>query len=65
MSNVAAIKLVKFHDEMQSALAQEDFLLYDTIYDSLFPIWVQKSEEQPDEATYVGQFPYGYWEHNN
>jgi hypothetical protein len=62
MSNVAAIKLVKYHDEMEKALAEEDFLLYNTINDSLFPEWVKNHEEQPDNVRYIGQFPYGYWE---
>ena len=62
MSNVATIKLVKWHTEMETALSIEDFILYDCIYKSLFPWWVNEDHEQPDEACYIGQFPYGYWE---
>ena len=65
MSNVAAIKLVKFHDVMEDALISEDFVLYDTIYNSLFPYWVKEEQEQPDSAQYIGQFPYGYWDEHN
>ena len=60
MSNVAAIKLVKWHEEMEEALAKEDYVLFETIKASLFPEWIE--EEQPDDACYIGQFPYGYWE---
>ncbi len=63
LSNVAAIKLVGWHIEMEEALIEEDFVLHDTIHNSLFPSWLP--EPQPDEACYVGQFPYGYWENNN
>ena len=63
LSNVAAIKLVNWHTEMEEALTEEDFVLHDTIHNSLFPYWLP--EYQPDEACYVGQFPYGYWETTN
>ena len=62
MSNVATIKLVKWHTEMEEALKNEDYTLYDSIHRSLFPPWVK--DEQPDNACYIGQFPYGYWEHD-
>lgn len=61
MSGVAAMKLVRWHTEMEEALANEDFVLFDCIYQSLFPIWVQQGEEQPSEQAYFGQFPYGHW----
>lgn len=60
MSNVAAIKLVNWHTEMEDALSDDDFVLYDMMNKSLFPSWLPNP--QPDEACYVGQFPYGYWE---
>ncbi len=63
LSNVAVIKLVNWHAEGELALIDEDFVLYDTIHNSLFPCWLP--DEQPDEACYVGQFPYGYWDINN
>ena len=60
ISNVAVIKLVNWHTEMEEALVDDDFVLYDSISNSLFPPWLPAP--QPDEACYVGQFPYGYWE---
>lgn len=60
MSNVATIKLVRWHTEMEAALAKEDFMLYETMKNSLFPAWLP--DPQPDSACYIGQFPYGYWE---
>ena len=63
MSNVAAIKLVNWHTEMGEALLEDDFVLYDSMYNSLFPAWLP--EPQPDDACYVGEFPYGYWDTNN
>lgn len=63
LSNVAAIKLVNWHTEMEHALFDEDYVLHDAIHNSLFPSWLPQS--QPDEACYVGQFPYGYWEMNS
>jgi len=60
LSNVAAIKLVVWYKEMTDALAEEDFVLYDSMHNSLFPSWLPN--EQPDSACYFGQFPYGYWE---
>mgnify|MGYP006331017939 CR=1 FL=1 len=57
------IKLVNWHSEMEEALAEEDFVLHDAINSSLFPPWLPN--EQPDEACYIGQFPYGYWEMSN
>lgn len=60
MSNVAVIKLVNWHKEMEEALVVDDFLLHDTIKNSMFPPWLP--DEQPDMAVYNGQFPYGYWE---
>ncbi len=63
ISNVAVIKLYNWHEEMEEALSIEDFFLYDTIFNSMFPSWVPN--EQPDSACYVGQFPYGYWEIDN
>ena len=60
LSNVAAIKLVNWHAEMEEALIEEDWVLHDCINNSLFPAWLPN--EQPDEACYIGQFPYGYWE---
>ena len=62
MSNVATIKLVRWYEEMEQALDCEDLVLYRAIYESLFPAWVKADEPQPDEACYVGQFPYGHWE---
>ena len=62
MSNVAAIKLVNWHTEMTEALLDDDFVLYDSMYNSLFPAWLP--EPQPNNACYVGEFPYGYWEMN-
>ena len=58
ISNVAVIKLVNWHTEMLEALQEEDFVLHDSISNSLFPSWLP--EPQPDIACYVGQFPYGY-----
>lgn len=63
LSNVAAIKLVNWHTEMGEALLEDDFVLYDSMYNSLFPAWLP--EYQPDDACYVGQFPYGYWDNND
>jgi len=63
LSNVAVIKLVQWHKEMEDALIDDDFVLHDTINNSLFPPWLP--ELQPDEACYIGQFPYGYWEPYN
>ncbi len=63
LSNVAVIKLVNWHIEMEESLAEEDFVLYNCIHNSLFPCWLPN--EQPNEACYIGQFPYGYWEINN
>lgn len=63
LSNVTVIKLVHWHKEMEDALIDEDFVLHDTIHNSLFPSWLP--EPQPSNACYVGQFPYGYWEINN
>ena len=63
MSNVAVIKLFKWYKEMERALDREDFILHDCIHSSLFPTWVKHDEVQPDDACYIGQFPYGYWEH--
>ena len=63
LSNVAVIKLVNWHVEMEEALIEEDFVLYDMMHNSLFPAWLPN--EQPCKACYVGQFPYGYWETNN
>ena len=60
ISNVAVIKLVNWYNEMEAALEEEDFFLFDTMHKSMFPSWVK--EEQPDDACYVGPFPYGYWE---
>jgi hypothetical protein len=63
ISNVAVIKLVNWHTEMQEALEEEDYVLHDCMHNSLFPSWLP--EPQPDNACYVGQFPYGYWENIN
>ena len=63
LSNVAAIKLVNWYAEMEEALTLEDFVLHDAMHNSMFPAWLP--EPQPDEACYVGQFPYGYWDTNN
>lgn len=52
-------KLINHHTEMESALAKEDEVLFNTIRDSLFPHWA--GDEQPDSAQYNGYFPYGYW----
>lgn len=60
LSNVAAIKLVNWHTEMEQALEEDDFFQYDIIKSSLFPPWLPNP--QPDDVTYVGHFPYGYWE---
>jgi len=56
-------KLVAHHTEMESALVQEDEMLFNTIRDSLFPVWVE--QDQPDNATYNGYFPYGHWSYND
>ena len=45
------------------ALSEEDFVLHDCIHNSMFPPWLP--EEQPDKASYSGEFPYGYWEIDN
>ncbi len=63
LSNVAVIKLVNWHKEMEEALIEEDFVLHDAMHNSLFPYWLPN--EQPYKACYVGQFPYGYWEMNS
>lgn len=63
LSNVATIKLVGWHTEMEEALLEEDFVLHDSIHNSLFPLWLPNP--QPDNVVYVGQFPYGYWEQDN
>lgn len=60
ISNVVVIRLVSWHTEMEQALIKEDFVLYDSIHNSMFPLWLP--EEQPNEACYYGEFPYGYWE---
>jgi len=60
LSNVAVIKLVNWHKEMEEALLEDDFVLHDTIKNSMFPHWLPGY--QPDNVCYVGQFPYGYWE---
>ena len=52
-------KLIAHHTEMETALAEEDEVLFNTINDSLFPYWVDQS--QPDNAQYNGFFPYGHW----
>jgi len=56
---VAAIKLVRYYQEMEHALDRDDILLASTIRDSLFPSWLEQG--QPDDATYFGNFPAGYW----
>ena len=56
-------KLVAHHNEMESALIDEDEVLFDTIRDSLFPHWID--QDQPDNAKYNGYFPYGYWSYTN
>lgn len=63
ISNVVVIRLVNWHTELQECLAIEDFEKYDYIHNSLYPSWLP--EEQPDEACYNGEFPYGYWEIND
>ena len=64
ISNVAAIKLCNWYTEMQLALDKDDYVLHDSMRNSLFPYWLpdKSCQNQPDNATYVGQFPYGYWE---
>ena len=63
MSNVSAIKLVRWHTEMEEALKQDDYVLHDVISRSLFPSWAQDDLAQPTLACYIGQFPYGFWEY--
>lgn len=60
MSNVTALKLVKWYKESEDAFDDQDLVLFETIRASLFPPWA--GQEQPDDAVYHGQFPYGYWE---
>lgn len=59
ISNVVVIRLVNWHTELEKCLEKEDYELYDTIHNSLFPSWLPN--EQPSEACYNGEFPYGYW----
>ena len=63
ISNVVAIRLVKWHTDMEAALAVEDFETYDVMDKSMFPKWLP--HDQPDDACYVGTFPHGYWENSN
>ena len=63
ISNVVVIRLYNWYAELERCLANNDFVLHDCIHNSMFPPWLP--EEQPDEATYNGEFPYGYWEMNN
>ena len=59
ISNVVVIRLVNWHTELEKCLAEEDFVLHDSMRNSLYPSWLP--HEQPDEACYNGEFPYGYW----
>jgi len=59
ISNVVVIRLYNWHTQLEKALDKEDFELHDTMQKSLFPSWLPN--EQPDEACYNGEFPYGYW----
>jgi len=59
ISNVVVIRLVNWHTELQECLKTEDFEKYDDMYNSMFPPWLP--HDQPDEACYNGEFPYGYW----
>ena len=59
MSNVAAIRLVQKYLEYQQCKKEDNEILAERIYDSLFPSWVE--DEQPEYATYIGVFPYGHW----
>ena len=60
-SNYVTIgKLLKWHTEMEEALSQEDFVLHETIRNSLFPYWVV-NRAQPYSAVYYGNYPYGFW----
>lgn len=52
-------KLINSHNDMETALIDEDEVLADAIRDSLFPDWVGK--DQPNDAKYCGYFPYGFW----
>lgn len=60
ISNVVVIRLVNWHTELQAYLAEEDFIMYDVIHNSLYPPWLPK--EQPNAVCYNGEFPHGYWE---
>jgi hypothetical protein len=62
ISNVVVIRLVNWHTELEKALAEDEFMLHDAMHNSLYPSWLP--HEQPDEACYNGEFPYGYWEIN-
>jgi hypothetical protein len=62
ISNVVVIRLVNWHTELAKALGEEEFMLYDAMHNSLYPPWLPN--EQPDEACYAGEFPYGQWEMN-
>lgn len=63
ISNVVVIRLFNWYNELEGCLQKEDYVLYDCIHNSLFPPWLPG--EQPDEACYNGEFPYGYWEITN
>ena len=63
VSNVVVIRLVNWHTELEKCLAADDFELHDAMSRSLFPSWLPN--EQPDEACYNGEFPYGYWSIEN
>lgn len=59
---VSSIKLIKWYQELTEALDNDNIDLASTIRDSLFPSWIVDGEPQPYNATYIGRFPYGYWE---
>jgi len=63
ISNVVVIRLVNWHTELEVCLANNDFVLHDSMHNSLYPPWLPN--EQPNTACYHGEFPYGYWEINN
>ena len=60
ISNVVVIRLINWYAKLEECLDEEDFMLHDAMHRSLFPSWLP--DEQPNEACYNGEFPYGYWE---
>ena len=51
--------ILQHHVAMEAALAADSMELYQTIFDSLFPVWA--GSNRPSTVDYVGTFPIGHW----